>query len=76
MDYRIEIHRFQEGQKTPRVRTLPCGLVDRRHYNEQVFVREVGEKEKQDGLCSMRRGRTGDSRVARNNLLGAVCSFT
>ena len=57
------------GQKTPRGWTLPCGLIVRLHYNEQVFVREVGEKEKQDGLFSMRRGRTGDSRIMKNSLI-------
>jgi hypothetical protein len=36
-------------------------------------VVERWEREKQRGLSTMRRGRTGDMRVLRNSLKGAAC---
>lgn len=32
------------------------------------FVVEMGEEEKLDGLSSVRRGKTGDTKVLRNSL--------
>lgn len=44
-----------------------CCVEDTRgsHYRGQVCARELGEKEKWSGVCSVRRGGTGKSRVVR-----------
>lgn len=43
-------------------------------YNEQVSGIEVGEKENWNGLCSMKRVRTGDERMLRRSLMSAACT--
>lgn len=39
----------------------------RHYYEEQVCDREMGEKEKRNGLYTIKRGGTRDSRVVRNS---------
>ena len=39
------------------------------HFNKQVCVREMGEKEKWKGLCTRKRGGAGDGRMMRASLM-------
>jgi hypothetical protein len=39
------------------------------HYKEQVCGGQMGEKEKQNGLCTVKRGGSGDTGLERNNLM-------
>ena len=39
------------------------------HYHKQVCDEEMGEKEKQSGLCTMKRGGNGDMRGVRDSLM-------
>jgi hypothetical protein len=39
------------------------------HYDERVNGGEMGEKEKQSGVCTVKRGRTGKVRMVRNSLM-------
>jgi hypothetical protein len=41
----------------------------RSHYKVQIFVGEMGEKEKHISLSIMKRSRTRDTRVERNCLM-------
>lgn len=41
----------------------------RNHQDEQVNGGEMGEEEKQNGVGTMKGGRTGDTRVLRNNMM-------
>lgn len=43
--------------------------VGEHHYDEQECDGEIGVKEKQSSLDSMKRGGTGDLRVVRNGLM-------
>lgn len=36
----------------------------------------MGEKEKQKGLCNLKRGRTGDRNVVKKRLMGVACTVT
>lgn len=40
---------------------------DRHYYGERIGGREMGEKKKQNGLCTMKTGRTRDARVVMNS---------
>lgn len=42
----------------------------------RVYDGEIGEKEKQNGLCTMKRGEMGNMRVVRNSLMRAACAAT
>lgn len=46
------------------------------HYNENLRKREMGEKEKQNSLCTMKRGGPGDRRVVRSSLMWIACTAT
>ena len=48
----------------------------RHHYNEQVCGGEMGEEEKRNDLCMMKRGGTGDERVVTNSLMGVGWAAT
>jgi hypothetical protein len=40
-----------------------------RQHNAQVCGEEVGEKEMGNSLCTMQRGRIGNTRLVKNNLM-------
>lgn len=44
---------------------IDVAQVSRNHWDELVCRGETGEKEKQNGLCTMKGGRNGDVRVER-----------
>lgn len=41
----------------------------RSHYYEQIYGREMSEKEKQNCVCTLKTAGTGDRRVVRNRLM-------
>ena len=49
------------GHRGPACATW-CGC----HYDEQACGGEMGEKEKWSGLCTMKRGGSGDLKTTRN----------
>jgi hypothetical protein len=46
------------------------------HYDIQICSVKMGKKETWNGLSGMKRGRTGDVRVERNNLMCVACFAT
>lgn len=43
------------------------------HYNEQVYGREMGEKERQSGSCGTVRGRSEEVTAVKNGLMLMAC---
>lgn len=43
------------------------------HYDEQIYSREMGEKEKQNSFCAMERGKTEEVKSVKNGLMWVPC---
>lgn len=51
-----------------------AGRTSKSHEDEQLCGGVIGDKEKQNGLCTMKWRRTGDLKVVKNTLIWVPCA--
>lgn len=64
----------RQGTPERTLLTVTQGRKDKSHEDEQLCGGTIGDKEKQNGLCTMKWRRTGDLKVVKNTLIWVPCA--